>query len=179
MRWRDEYLGYMAVVVGFGAVVLWAQDVNPTVVMTLAAVAALLFFTMLANFARTARVLLVGDRHEEPVYLMEEALDEAGFEVRRCPGPGVRSCPVDAGRPCPIHSPSIAAVIVGPSGGAAMNAPCGRALHVPALVVEEDTLAEPQITKVSDDGWHERRGYVGWERGPETVVRTLERLLTA
>ncbi|HEX9121821.1 MAG TPA: hypothetical protein VF984_00445 [Actinomycetota bacterium] len=177
MRWRDEYLGYVAVIVGFAAVVLWAAGVALAVVTTLAAVAASLLLAMLRNVARTARVLLVGDRSDEPVYLMEERLDDAGFEVRRCPGPGVRPCPVDAGRPCPIHGPSIAAVIVGPADGAAMDAPCGRALHVPTLVVEEDTPAEPQVTKVTEDGRQERRGYVGWERGPETVVGTLERLL--
>jgi hypothetical protein len=178
MRWRDEYLGYVAVIVGFAAVVLWAEEVAPAVVAALAAVAAFLLLVMLWNVARTARVLLVGDRSQEPVYLMEETLDDAGFEVRRCPGPGLRPCPVDIGRPCPIHGRSVAAVIVGPSDGPAVGAPCGRALHVPALVVEEDTSAEPQITKVTDDGWQERRGYVGWERGPETAVRTLERLLT-
>jgi hypothetical protein len=177
MRWRDEYLGYMAVIVGFAAVVLWAQEVSPAVVMALAAVAVLLLLTMLWNVGRTTRVLLVGDRDDEPVYLMEERLDEAGFEVRRCPGPGVRTCPVEQGRPCPIHGHQVAAVIVGRSDGAAVTAPCGRALHVPALVVEEDTPAEPEITTVIAEGARERRGYVGWERGPDTVVRTLDRLL--
>jgi hypothetical protein len=177
MRWRDEYLGYVAVIVGFAAVVMWAEEAAPSIVAALAAVAALLLLTMLWNVGRTARVLLVGDRDDEPVYLMEERLDDAGFEVRRCPGPGLRPCPVEAGGRCPIHGRSVAAVIVGPSGGAAVGAPCGRALHVPALVVEEDTPAEPQITKVTEDDRQERRGYVGWQQGPETTMRTLERLL--
>ncbi|HZD78517.1 MAG TPA: hypothetical protein VE646_00540 [Actinomycetota bacterium] len=178
MRWRDEYLGYLAVIVGFGAVVLWAEEVNPSVVAALAVAAALLFLVMLANIARTGEVLLVGDRRDAPVQLMEEILDEAGYEVRRCQGPDVRSCPVDVGDPCPVHCRALAAVVVGWSGGAGVRAPCGRALHVPALVVEEDTAAEPQITTVIDEGW-ERRGYVGWERGPEAVVGTLDRILTA
>ncbi|MFB3738951.1 MAG: hypothetical protein ACE14W_08295 [Candidatus Velamenicoccus archaeovorus] len=177
MRWRDEYLGYVAVIVGFAAVVLWAREVPPAVVAALATAAALLLLALLWNVRRTARVLLVGDREEEPVALMEERLDEAGFEVVRCSGPGVRTCPVELGRPCPVHGRQVAVVVVGRSDGAAVGAPCGRALHLPALVVEEDTEAEPEITTVTDEDVRGRRGYVGWRRGPETVVATLDRLL--
>ncbi|HZP91073.1 MAG TPA: hypothetical protein VFC04_08790 [Actinomycetota bacterium] len=136
MRWSDEFVGYLAAVAVFAAAVLWATDAPSGVVIAVFAAALLLLGFMLWSWRRTPRVLVVGPRRTEPVDLLEEALDDAGFGVAHCPGPPSRACPVYAGRPCSVQGRPVAAVIVREADSATPVPPCGRALHIPALPVE-------------------------------------------
>jgi hypothetical protein len=136
MRWTQEYVGYIAAILIFAAVVLWASDAQPGVVATIVAAAAVLFVIMLRSWKRAAKVLVVGKRRTEPVDMLEEALDDAGYGFTFCGGPDAGPCPVYAGRPCPVHGHPIAAVIVREPGSPAPVPPCGRALHIPALPLD-------------------------------------------
>ncbi len=147
MRWTDEYTGYAATVAAFAAVVLWASDAPAAVVIAAAAIAVVLLALVLRSRRRTARVLVVGPRRTEPVDLLEEALDDAGFGVTHCPGPTVRACPVYAGRPCPVHGRPVAAVIVREAGSWTPVPPCGRALRIPTLPIEDGDRAPAEAIR--------------------------------
>ncbi len=147
MRWSDEYTGYAAAVASFAAVVLWAGGASAGFAVAAAGIAVVLLAVALRSWRRTARVLVVGPPRTEPVDLLEEALDGAGFGVAHCPGPPFRACPVYAGRPCPVHGRPVAAVIVREPGSSTPVPPCGRALHIPALPVEAGDRAPAEAIR--------------------------------
>lgn len=147
MRFTDEYVGYLAAILGFAAVVLWASGADPVVVATVVVTAAVLLLLMLWSWRTNAKVLVVGKRRTEPVDLLEEALDDAGYGLTYCGGPAERPCPVYAGRPCPVHGHPVAAVIVKEPGDVTPVPPCGRALHIPALPLEADDRLPDEALK--------------------------------
>lgn len=153
MRWSDEYTGLLGVVAAFAAVVLGVSGASSVLVAAVAVLAVGLLAAMLWSWRHTARVLVVGPARTEPVDLMQEALDDAGYGLVRCDGPSAHACPVYRNQPCPVHGRPVGAVIVRAFGEERPVPPCGRALHIPALPVEEG------------------------DRTPEEAVRNLESLL--
>lgn len=170
MRWRGELVLYLATFVVFGAVLLWAEEATWPIVVVFGVLAGLLLLLLAWRAVHTPKVLVVGgeqDRHRD----LDEALEAAGYEVCTCEGPANRPCPVFQGRPCPLAERPVAALIYRPAGERGRYAPCGRALRVPAVIVEEHLESEP-----TSDG---RMARVGLDRGPDRVVRTMEDLLAA
>ena len=132
MRWFDEYLGLLAAVSLFGAVVLWAADIpwpGPAAFLVVAAAGTVL---ALWRTARTPHVLLVGEPRGRPAYRLREDLDEDGYALRFCPGPAARPCPWFEGKPCPITGRVVAAMVVGEPAGT-RHPPCHEALGVPEI----------------------------------------------
>ena len=170
MRWRNELVLYLATFVLFGAVLLWADEATWPVVVVFGLLAVLLIGAMAWRTARVPRVLVVGPASEE-VEALDEALEYAGYEVCTCAGPANRPCPVFQGRDCPLAERPVAALIYRPVGSTGRCAPCGRALHVPSVIVEQQLEAEPAVVG--------SMARVGLDRGPDRVVRTMEDLLTA
>lgn len=167
----NEWLAYGAAILLFGAVVLWADEAEWPVIAVFAALAAALLLIM-AFPRRTPRVVVVGERTEIPVSPLRGTLGEAGFDVCTCAGPVGRPCPVTLGRACSIgERRPVAAVIFRRPDETGPLPPCSRALFVPSLSVEEGSTRLPEFAG--------RYARVGWERGPDAVVKTLERLLVA
>jgi hypothetical protein len=163
---RAEFLLYGAVVAVFGGVVLWATDA-PGEIWVATAIAAGVLLLVLATMAESRRrMLVVGETADErPVALAFEA---AGYEVWECAGPAEGPCPALSGKPCPMHDRPTAAVIVRHEGEVGALPPCGTALRVPALAVEEGSDREPEFAG--------RVARVGARRGAEAVVETADRL---
>lgn len=170
MRWKGELVLYLGTFVLFGAVLLWADEATWPVVVLFGILATLLIAAMAWRAARAPRVLVVGSASRE-VEALDEALEYAGYEVCTCAGPANRPCPVFQGRDCPIAERPVAALIYRPAGTTGRYAPCGRALRVPSVIVEQHFEVEP-VTGGS-------MARVGFDRGPDRVVRTMEDLLTA
>lgn len=170
MRWKGELVLYLGTFVLFGAVLLWADEATWPVVVLFGILAMLLIAAMAWRTARAPKVLVVGSASGE-VEALDAALEYAGYEVCTCAGPANRPCPVFQGRDCPIAERPVAALIYRPAGSTGRYAPCGRALRVPSVIVEQRLEAEP-VTVGS-------MARVGLDRGPDRVVRTMEDLLTA
>lgn len=170
MRWRSELVLYLATFVVFGAVLLWAGEATRSIVVVFGVLAGLLLLVLAWRAAHVPRVLVVGT-DEDRLRDLDEALEAAGYEVCTCRGPANRPCPVFRGRDCPLGERPVAALIYRPAGAAGRYAPCGRALHVPAVIVEEHLDAEPTVAG--------RMARVGLDRGADRVVRTMEDLLAA
>jgi len=166
MRWRTELILYVGVFVLFGAVLVWVQDATWQTAAFAAVLALALVVLMGASLGRRRTVLVVGEG--DPVERIDQALEGAGYEVRACAGPGNRPCPVLQGRSCPLEERPLAALIYRPRAGARF-APCGTALHVPAVIVEERPDVEAAV-----EGSFAR---VSLEGGTGGVIRTMERLI--
>ncbi len=166
---RNEFLAYIAVFVLFGAVLLWAGDATLPVVLFFAGLASAILLVAIAGIRRAPRLLVVGERPGEP-HPLRDVFDGAYFETWECPGPADRPCPVHLGKPCPISERPVAAVIYRRADEAGPMAPCGKALRVPTLLVEEGTERRPEVAG--------RDARVGWERGPDAVLATLDELVT-
>jgi xanthine/CO dehydrogenase XdhC/CoxF family maturation factor len=163
---RTEFLLYGAVIVVFGGVVLWATDAPAEIVVGSAIAAGVLLLGLAVLVDGRRRMLVVGETDEG--HPLATAFEAAGYEVWECAGPENGPCPVDAGKPCPMHDRPGAAVIVRHEGGIRALAPCGKALHVPALAVEEGSDLEPEFAG--------RYARIGAERGTEAVVEMADRL---
>jgi hypothetical protein len=170
MRGRTEFALYLLVVALFGGVVLWAEDATAPVVILFGVFVGLLAIAMVVFVTRPRTVLVVGEPSDE-VERIGRALEDAGYETCTCAGPANRPCPVLRGGVCPIRERPLAALIFHPAGARGRYAPCGPALRVPAVVVEERMEAEPVVSG--------RFAHVGLDRGADRVVRTMDDLLAA
>jgi hypothetical protein len=166
---RREYLLYGAVVIVFGAIVLRAAGAPwaPAAIAGIVALALVLVAVFLAKPAPIA--LLVGERAGDRLERLHRALEDAGFDVEVCPGPENGPCPVEHGKPCPASGRPVAAVVVRHADDAMGLAPCGQALTIAELAVEEGSDREPEFQG--------RYGRVGIDRGLEAVTEALDRLL--
>jgi hypothetical protein len=169
MRWRTELVLYLAVFVLFGALLLWVEEATVAVAVFFAAFAVALFIVVALVVTRRRAVLVVGQGSE--VETIDRALERAGYDVCSCAGPANRPCPVLSGRSCPIADRPLAALIYRPADETARYAPCGSALRVPAVIVEERSGVEPAVA-----GTYAR---VGLDAGTDGVIRTMEELLAA
>jgi hypothetical protein len=129
MRSSDVYLGLVAVVLGFGAVVMATPGGSPGAIGVALGLAVVFLAAMGWGIRHAPKVLLVGSGASRGT---RDALDHAGYAVCTCPGPEARDCPAMRGDPCPISSHPVAAVIVTPASYAGPTPPCGEALHIPA-----------------------------------------------
>jgi hypothetical protein len=164
---RREYLAYGAVFLFFAGVVLWATEPmaggrrrrpergGPP---------------RDGRARRPAPVLVVG-RCRQRLDSLHRAFEDAGFDLEVCPGPENSACPAVHGRPCPAHDHVVAAVVVRHPDEAGALPPCGEALHVPEIAVEEHSDRQIEV-----DGRYAR---VGLERGPEAVLDALDRISAA
>jgi len=166
---KRDFLVYGGVVVVFGGVVLWATGApaDSVVIAGGAALALLLAALLLVHTAPT--LLVVGEREDEDLEALHRELRRDGFDLERCAGPENATCPVLSGRPCPAPGEPVAAVVIRHPDERQDLAPCGRALRIVELAVEEDSDREPELVG--------RYGRVGLERGAEAVRETLDRLL--
>ena len=167
---RGMVVLYLGTFILFGAVVLWAEQAAWPLVPLFGAFAVLLVVASAWGDGRRRTVLVVGERSGD-VESIDRALEGAGYVVCSCAGPGNRPCPVFQGRACPLGERPLAAVIYHPAGERGRYAPCGRALRVRALIVEEhlDTEAET-VGPVAR---------VGLDHDPDRVVRTMRDLLAS
>ena len=169
MRWRTELVLYVVVFVLFGALLLWVGEATAAVVALFGAFSVALLVVTVASLKRRRAVLVVGEGSE--VERIDRALERVGYDVCSCAGPANRPCPVFSGRSCPIGERPLAALIYHPAGAGARYAPCGAALRVPAVLVEERADAEPDVAG--------RYARVGFDGGTDRVIRTMEELLAA
>lgn len=171
---RDEgfaasMVWYLGTVLLFGGVVLAVSEATWPVWAIYLGVAVLLLSVPVAAGGRAPKVVVVGRMWGDSATELGDALSAAGFDLCGCAGPAVRPCPFDKGRPCPLSDHLAAAVIIRHAGETGPLPPCTRALFVPSLALEEDTDRRAEFAG--------RYARVGWRRGPEDVVRTLEDLL--
>lgn len=146
MRKLHVVYGYAAALLLFEAAVLWAADVPPAVVALAVGFGVVFLGVMLAIGSRVRRIVLVGERPDDRVPEFHARLDGKGLELLECGGPSNRPCPVSFGGTCPVADPVTAAVIFRhPDEASRPLAPCGMALHVPSLVVEEGSDRSPEI----------------------------------
>ncbi len=165
---RRETLLYGGAIVLFGGVVLWAAEA-PWQVTTIALVLAGLMLVAAAALLRPAPTLLiVGEPAEGGLGPAGPALE--GYRILRCPGPTRGLCPVLVGRPCPAGGAPDAAVVLRRPDEHGPLAPCGEALGIPQLVVEEGSDRELEVRG--------RYARVGSRRGPAEVERALDAVLT-
>lgn len=172
MRTRHALVGIVAATLGFGAVAMGATGANWAWVALLLGCAGLLA-VMVGRAIVTPRILLVGDADggqgmRRPGAL-EQALEDAGFGICTCAGPTYRHCPVLAGGTCPVQVGASAVVVFHPAGYAGPVPPCGLALGLPELTIEEASLLPPRIVG--------QQGQIGSERGVTEAVRTLTALI--
>lgn len=169
MSMKGEFLLYLGTFALFAAVLLWADDAGLALVVVAAALFAAILVFAAWQIRRSRKVLVVGDASPQ-TRALEDAVERAGYEVCWCAGPSNRPCPVFRGEPCPLHERPAAAIVFRAAGEHGRYAPCGEALRVPEVLVEEYLEAPP-----------ERVGSVvreGFDRGPDRVVRDMEQLLT-
>jgi hypothetical protein len=167
---RREYLAYGAVFLFFAGVVLWATEA-PWQAVAVVGGAAVVLLAMSALARPAPVVLVVGERADERLDSLHRAFEDAGFDLEVCPGPENSACPAVHGRPCPAHDHVVAAVVVRHPDEAGALPPCGEALHVPEIAVEEHSDRQIEV-----DGRYAR---VGLERGPEAVLDALDRVSAA
>lgn len=169
MRWRDLYVGLMAVTAGFAAVVLRADGVRWAYVLPVWFFAGALLIVMSLRSRTRPKVLVVDGRGGDPRLLDE--LDESGYAAVSCVGPERRGgCPVLAGHPCPFEGRHpVAAMITSRTGEIEMLPPCGPALRIPAiaLVTESGQGAEFRADGAS----------IGGKLGVRDAVATMRSLL--
>jgi hypothetical protein len=167
---KRDYLLYGGVVVLFGGVVLWATGASWEATAVAAAVAGALLLVAALVVRPTPALLVVGERAGEDLEELRSELRRDGFVLQACPGPGNSPCPVLAGRPCPAHGQPVAAIVIRHPDEVEPLAPCGEALWVPELAVDEDSDRAAEF-----EG---RYGRVGIGRGPAAVTEALDRLLS-
>jgi hypothetical protein len=171
MRWFDWYLVLLAAVSLVGISVSWAAGATPWV--QAAFLVALVGFLALAAWSavHATKVVIVGRRRGRRLVALENALDDAGFAPRLCPGPAQRPCPVLEGHTCPVGGHPAAAVIYVPAGQGCPLPPCGRGLDVPVLAVAEDAGWAPEAD--------ERAEHLPWSRGAGAVAAAVTTILSA
>jgi hypothetical protein len=136
MRWSDEWWLYVGTIVMFAGVVIWGTTAPPSVPLAIAAAGLVLLLIGVLRARATDRILVVGPRRTEAIDLVDETLDDAGYEVISCDGPSVRPCPAEAGGECRVHARVSGVVIVRSDQPDERPAPCGRVLHVPAIAID-------------------------------------------
>lgn len=163
---RRDTLLYGGAFVLFGGVVLWAAEAPPAVIGVAIALGAALLLVAAVTLRPAPMLLLVGRSATalEPVRRLVR-----GYRVRPCAGPSDGPCPVLLGRPCPAGPEPIAALVVRSAGERGPLAPCGRALRIPEIVIEEGSDRELEVR-----GPYAR---VGLERGSQEVRLALETML--
>lgn len=134
MRTSDEWWVWAGAALVFGAAVVWGANVDAPIAVGIAACGVASMLVGVGRARATRRVLVVGSPRTEAVDVIGEALDDAGYEVLSCSGPGVRPCPVESHLPCPIHGPVAGVVIVRDADDALPR--CGEALSAPEVTVE-------------------------------------------
>jgi hypothetical protein len=169
MRWRTELVLYVVVFVLFGALLLWVGEATAAVAALFGAFSVVLLVVTVWYLKRRRAVLVVGEGSD--IDRIDRALERVGYDVCSCAGPANRPCPVFSGRSCPIGERPLAALIYRPAGEGARYAPCGAALRVPVVLVEENADTEPDFA-----GTYAR---VGLDGGTDLVIRTMEELLAA
>lgn len=172
MRSDDALMGVVAATLGFGAVAMAAAGAGWLPVAAFAAISAVLLLMVLGRALVTPRVVLVGDPDGPAggrLGGMTKALEDAGFAVRACPGPTHRPCPVLQGNPCPLLGGGSAVVVFHPATYSGPVPPCGLALALPQLTVEDRSNRDPDVK----EGW----ARVGGDQGPEAAIATLRALL--
>lgn len=172
VRWRDMYIGLMAMTFAFGGLVLRAEGAPWVAVIPVWIVSLATGVIMIAHAGSVPKVLVVNESRARPEPRLHDELDEAGFAVVSCGGPEARGgCPVLAGEPCPFAGRHpVAAVIFAGSGEVEMLPPCGPALSIPVVA-----LAEGSREGMSFSDTYAR---VGWDLGPQEAVLALGGLLS-
>lgn len=168
MSMKGEFLLYLGTFALFAAVLLWADEADLALIIVAGGLFAAILGFAAWQIRRSQRVLVVGSVSAQTQQL-EEAVERAGYEVCWCAGPSNRPCPVFRGEPCPLHDRPAAAIVFRAEGERGRYAPCGEALRVPEIVVEEHLDAPPERV-----GSMMREGF---DRGPDRVVRDMEQLL--
>jgi hypothetical protein len=136
MRSSDEWWMYLGTGVVFAGIVLWGANVEAAMALGVAALGVVIVILALLRARATSKILVVGPRRTEAVDLVDQAVDDAGYEVVSCDGPRVRPCPLDAQRTCPVHASISGVVIVRDPGASGPPPGCGEALAAPAVCVE-------------------------------------------
>ena len=169
MNARRELVLYLGTFVLFAGVVLWAEEATLPIVLIGGGLLAVLVAVAAWQIGHVQRVLVVGQASTQ-MERLEEAVERAGYEVCWCCGPSNRPCPVFRGKPCPLAERPLAAIVYRTEGERARYAPCGGAFRIPEVIVEEHLDAEPETVG--------RMARMGFDRGPDRVVREMEQLLT-
>ena len=171
MRGSDLYLGLMATCLAFAAVVLRAGGMAWPGVGVPVVLAGALLIVMGWRSVHAEKVLVVGASKGGRLFRLRDAIDQAGFGTQSCPGPAVGPCPALQGEPCPVHGRLAAVVIDNSADYGGPVPPCGAALGVPALEVEEGSDLPPALGT--------RYGHIGGARGAVATVEALQAMLTA
>lgn len=156
MRWFDLYLALIGVTLAFGALVVGLESdvwTGSIVLLVLAATAAAAAF---ARHVATPKVVLVGGGQRSRMSGLRDALDNEGFAVLSCDGPGGRSCPAWEGLPCPFVHRASAALIATEAAYDGPVPPCGIALGVPAVTVKSAAVADLAVHALSELVDHRR-----------------------
>lgn len=172
MRTCDGLTAIIAATFGFGAIVVAAEGAHWAVVASFATLAALLCLAVLVKAVVTPRVVLVGDPdgpNGGRLQAITQALDDAGFGVRSCDGPTHHPCPVLRGNPCPVHGHASAVVVFHPKSYSGPVPPCGEALGLPQLTIEDRSHREPEVNP--------RKAHIGGAKGPDAAIAALTTLI--
>lgn len=142
MRSSDLLFGLLALVGGFGAVILAAPGGSPGGIGVALGFAVVMLAAMAWTMWHAPRVLVVGPAAGRRLHGMHDALDSAGFAVCSCPGPEARDCPAMRGLPCPVDRHPLAAVISTSPAYTGPPPPCGEALSIPTVDGRDATHPE-------------------------------------
>jgi hypothetical protein len=124
---------------------------------------------------KTRRMALLVTRGEGEGADLTEVLENDGWTVLECRGPGLADCPVREGRRCSLRtSVDAAAVYVNPTGpeGAIGSLPrlvCAADDASVAVVAVEGSLSPPRFVG--------RTATIGKELGGGAIARAMNRLL--
>lgn len=168
MNARSELVLYLGTFVLFTGVLLWADEATLPIVLIAGGLLAVLVAVAAWQIRHVQRILVVGQASAQ-MDRLEEAVERAGYEVCWCGGPSNRPCPVFRGKQCPLAERPLAAIVYRAEGERARYAPCGAALRIPEVIVEEHLDADPETVG--------RTARMGLDRGPDRVVREMEQLL--
>ncbi|GIU98915.1 MAG: hypothetical protein KatS3mg014_0531 [Actinomycetota bacterium] len=164
---RRDTLLYGGAIVLFGGVVLWAAQAPGQVIALAVVLAVALLLAAALALRPEATLLIVGERPGEDLEPVRRVAE--GYRVLRCPGPSDGPCPVLLGRPCPAGPEPAAALVVRHADERGPLAPCGQALSIPEVVIEEGSDRELEIQG--------RYARLGLDRGTEELDRALDRML--
>jgi hypothetical protein len=170
MRWSTLYIAVLGFTAGFAAVVLSLDGAPSGATVALTTLAGALLAVAAIRNSRTPKVLLVGERSEPGVIELQNALDNGGFGIQTCSGPTAKPCPALNGGFCPIGGHPVGAVIYDPVFYDGPIPPCGPALRIPAVTVQEGSDWEPVVG--------DRSAFVGTGAGTDAVTSTVRRLVS-
>lgn len=168
MSWRTELVLFVGTFALFGAVLLWARDADLLVAASFGAAMLILIGALAWKVRQVPRVLVVGARSPD-IERLDDALELAGYEVRRCAGPANRPCPVFRGRACPLRRRPTAVIEWRAEGETGRYAPCATTFRVPEVIVEDQLGAEPATVGAMTR--------MGPDPGAPGVIVAMERLL--